>query len=223
MSEKIEAEKQKVLSIPYGISENKACQIVKQMIQSGYKLSSAYYDSVYLCTCDNVCVASISKHHDDSKNTDSYSGGLLYTSSTPVFNISKKFYDKIISTLSRKKKKNQQTKKITFADFKQYYESKQSAGDDAFVQSVLYLIENNCQMNFVNRLYYFFDKNPNHPDKQHAGVWELNHENKLVKYDMSKQKQWFLTSDFGSRSFSESTKRSEQLFNLVEREYQRQR
>ena len=227
MSEKYETEQNKVLSRPYGITVNEASKIVRQMIKSKYKLSSAHYNSVYFYTLDNVCVASLSEHHDDNKKSDSYSGGLLHINSMTSFNISKDIYNDIILTLARRKEggfgNGQQPKKITFADFKHYYESKQHLGGDGFIQSVLYLIENNCPMNFVNRSYYFFDNNQNHPDREHAGVWEFNHENKLVKYDTSKKQQWFLTSDFGSRSFSKWTKRSEQLFSFVERQYKRQK
>lgn len=225
MSEKYETEQNKVLSRPYGITVNEASKIVRQMIKDKYQLSSAHYNSVYFYTFDNVCVASLSEHHDDNKKSDSYSGGLLHINSMPSFNISKDIYNDIILTLAHRQEGICQSKpeKITFADFKRYYESKQHLGGDGFIQSVLYLIENNCPMNFVNRSYYFFDKDENHPDREHAGVWELNHENKLVKYDTSKKQQWFLTSDFGSRSFSKWTKRSEELFRFVERQYKRQK
>ena len=225
MSEKYETEN--VLSRPYGINVNQASQIVRQMVKEKYHLSSAHYNSMYFYTHDKVCVAAVSERHDDNNKSDSYSGELLHIDSMRDFRVNKDLYGEIISALARRKEggfgNGQQPKKITFADFKQYYESKSHLGDDAFVQSVVYLIENNCPINFVNRSYYFFDKQPNHHDKEHPGVWEWNHENKLVKYDTSKKPQWFLTSDFGSRSFSKLTKRSQQMFDFVEKAYAKQK
>jgi hypothetical protein len=225
MSEKYETEQNKVLSRPYGINVNQASKIVRQMVKEKYHLSSAHYNSMYFYTHDKVCVAAVSERHDDNNKSDSYSGELLHINSMLSFNISKDIYNDIILTLAHRQEGVCQSKpeKITFADFKHYYESKQHLGGDGFIQSVLYLIENNCPMNFVNRSYYFFDNNQNHPDKEHPGIWELNHENKLVKYDIANKPQWFLTSDFGSRSFSKLTKRSEQLFDFVEKAYAKQK
>ncbi len=225
MSEKYE--ENNVSARPYGITVTQASQIVRQMIKSKYRLSSANYNSVYFYTDDKVCVAAVSEHHDDNKKSDSYSGELLHINSMQDFKVSKDLYDEIILALAHQKEGAfggaQQTKKITFEDFKQYYESKRHLGNDAFVQCVVYLIENNCQLNFVNRSYYFFDNNANHPDKEHPGIWELNHENKLVKYDTSKKQQWFLVSDFGSRSFSKLTKRSQGIFDVVKKAYEKQK
>ena len=204
------------MSEQYGITVDQASKIVRQMIKDKYKLSSANYNSLYLYTSDGVRVASVSEYRDDNKKYE-YLIELLNVSDIRSLKINQTFYSEIILALARREEGafNGKIKKVNMADFQKYYEDNKYLGADVIIDTVKYLIENNCTTDCLNRSYYFFDKNVDNPAKNHAGIWELNHENKLVKYDMSKGQQWFLVSSFGSCSFSPLKKQSQQMFGAV--------
>lgn len=212
------------MSKQYGITANQAAKVVRQMIKDKYKLSSADYNSVYLYTNDGVRVASVSEYRS-ADNKYEYSVGLSNVSGVQSLKINETIYSEIILILARcgEGAFNNKTKKVNLSDFQKYYEKNKYLGADVVIKAVTYLIENNCVTDYLNRSYYFFDKNRNNISKKPAGVWELNHENKLVKYDTSKGQQWFLVSNFGSRSFSPLVKQSQQMFNAVKIALQNQK
>lgn len=215
------------MSDNYGMPANEVGKTVRQMIKDKYVLSSANYNSLYLYAQDKVPVVALSEYHYDAMpDKDEYFLSLSNIPETPKLNINKDFYGDVILSIARRGGNPKPLSgKFGIDEVRKFYEDNKHLGEKEVAALVVkYLIDHNCPTDVINRTFYFFDKTKR-SEKVYAPdlLGQLNHENRLVKYDSSHKQQWFFVGESGALSFSPLNSKAQKLFNAVEKAYAKQK
>ncbi|MBR5903966.1 MAG: hypothetical protein IKZ49_00340 [Alphaproteobacteria bacterium] len=217
------------MSEKYGISTSEVNQAVRQMIKDKYYLSSANYNSLYFYDVNKIPVISLSEYHKNNEiNKEEYSLDILNIPEAMQIKIGQGFYNEALTLIGKYKEiidgKKSALEKVSIKEIKKFYDDNKHLGEiDVVILLIKYLIEHKCPINIINRSYYFFDKTKQSGDDKPEGLWHLNHENKLVKYDASAGQKWFFVGESGARSFSDLDKKSQRIFDAVEKARKRQK
>jgi len=217
------------MSEKYGISTKEVNQSVRQMIKDKYHLSSVNYNTLYFYDVNKTPVISLSEYHKgDEKDKEEYSLDILNIPDAIQVKIGQTFYNEILLLIARYKEiigdNKSSLKKANIKEIRNFYNANKHLGDIEVIELLIkYLIEHNNPTGVINRAYYFFDKSKQSGKGEPSGLWHLNHENKLVKYDVSPKQQWFFVGESGARSFSVMDKKSQRIFDAVEKAYKRQK
>ena len=221
--------KETAMSEKYGISTSEVSKSVRQMIKNKYHLSSANYNTLYFYDVNKIPVISLSEYHkDEAQGKEEYSLDITNIPEAIQVKINQSAYTEILLLLARYKEiidsKKPALQKASIEEIRNFYNDNKNFGDIEVVELLIkYLIEHNNPIGVVNRTYYFFDKSKQSGDDKPEGLWHLNHENKLVKYDVLPKQQWFFVGENGARSFSVLNKQSQRIFDAVEKAYAKQK
>jgi len=200
---------------------------VRQMIKQKYILSSANYNSLYLYAEDEVPVVTLSEYHyDDASDKDEYFLSISNIPETPKLNISRDFYGDVILAIARRGGNPKPlSDKFNIDEVRKFYEDNKHLGEkEAAALLIKYLIDHNCPTDIINRTFYFFDTEKRSiKTYAHDLLGQLNHENRLVRYDTSHKQQWFFVGKNGARSFSPLNSKAQKIFNAVEKAYAKQK
>lgn len=211
------------MSDKYNLTTKDVEGAVNQMMADKYNLSLIHYNSIYFYAHDKMPIVTLAEYKDDRKGTV-IEPSLQLSNIPDVYSIKidNDFYKELIFLIGRQYDYNMANKTpratLSMTDVKNYYESKKHLGDqDAALLLICHMIKHRCPIDVINRTYYLFD-NPN--EKTSKGLFDCK--NKLVKFDSKKCLKWFFVGNAGTRTFSEFDKRSQKLFDFVEKAYQKQ-